>query len=113
MPIRIGFSHFRRQSLEKELERITEMLPQLGVDKAFLIGDMAADIVGPETPLDLVMVLSIQGTFVRRGDFFTSHLGPMIATNFLVYTPEEFETLKETDTFLRTALEKGRLIHES
>jgi hypothetical protein len=113
MPVRIGFSRFRRQSLEAELERITAMLPQLGVDKAFLIGDLAKDNVGPQTTLDLVMVLDLPGSFARRSDFFASHLGPMVGSNFFVYTPEEFETLRETSAFLRSALQKGRLIHES
>ncbi len=113
MPVRIGFSSFRRQSLEAELERITQMLPQLGVDRAFLIGDLATDEVGPQTTLDMVMVIDMPGNFARRSDFFTSHLGPMVGANFLVYTPEEFETLRETNAFLRSALQKGRLIHES
>ena len=113
MPVRIGFSSFRRQSLDAELERITQMLPQLGVDKAFLIGDLAADNSGPETTLDLIMVLELPGNFARRSDFFASHLGPMVGSNFFVYTPEEFETLRETSPFLRSALQKGRLIHGS
>ncbi len=113
MPIRIGFSRFRHQALEKELERITQMLPQLGVQQAILIGDLATGQVGPESSLDLIMVQDIPGNFTRRMDFFTSHLGPMVATNFLVYAPEEFRTLKDTNSFLRSALKRGRVIHES
>jgi hypothetical protein len=113
MPARIGFARHRRQALEKELERITQMIPQLGVRQAILIGDLATDDVKPESSLDLVMVLDIPGNFTRRMDFFTSHLGPMLATNFLVYTPEEFETLKDTSSFLRNALRRGRQVYES
>ena len=113
MPVRIGFSRYRRQSLERELERISEMFPQLGVERAILIGDMAADEVGPESSLDLIMVQDIPGNFTRRMDFFTSHLGPMLATNFLVYTPEEFDTLKEANPSLRNAIRHGRVIYES
>ena len=113
MPARIGFARHRRQALEKELERITQMIPQLGVQQAILIGDLATDDVKPESSLDLVMVLDIPGNFTRRMDFFTSHLGPMLATNFLVYTPEEFETLKDTSSFLRNALRRGRQVYES
>ena len=113
MPVRIGFSSYRRQSLDAELERITEILPQLGVDRAFLIGDLARDEVGPQSTLDMVMVLDVPGNFTRRSDFFASHLGPMVGSRFFVYTPEEFETQRETSIFLRSALEKGRLVHES
>ena len=113
MPVRIGFRSHRRQSLEKELERITAMMPQLGVQRAVLTGDLATDQVGPESSLELIMVLDIPGKFIRRMDFFTSHVGPMLATNFLVYTPEEFRTLKETNIFLRNALQTGRVVYES
>ena len=99
--------------MEQELERITAMMPQLGVQRAVLFGDLATGDVGPESSLDLVMVIDIPGKFTRRMDFFTSHLGPMLATNFLVYTPEEFRTLKETNMFLRNALQTGRVVHES
>ena len=113
MPVRIGFVRYRREAMERELERITQMIPQLGVKKAILIGDLPAERVWPESSLDLIMVLEIPGNFTRRMDFFTSHLGPMLATNFLVYTPEEFQELKETSLFLRSVLPKGRVIYES
>ena len=113
MPVRIGFARFRREALEKELERITGMMAQLGVQKAILIGDLATGRVGPDSSLDLIMVQDIPGSFTRRMDFFTSHLGPMLATNYLVYTQEEFGTLKDTSPFLRVALSSGRVVHEA
>ena len=113
MPVRIGFSKYRHQALEAELERITGMMPQLGVQQAILIGDLPAGRVGPESSLDLVVVLEIPGNFTRRMDFFTSHLGPMLATNFFVYTPEEFRSLKDISPFLRNAIVRGRVVHES
>ena len=113
MPVRIGFSKYRRQALEAELERITGMMPQLGVQQAILIGDLPADRVGPESSLDFVVVLEIPGNFTRRMDFFTSHLGATVATNFFVYTPEEFQSLKDTSPFLRSATARGRVVHES
>ena len=113
MPVRIGFSTYRRQALEKELERVSQMLPQLGVKQAYLTGDLATGRVGPESSLDLLLVIDLPGKFTRRMDFFISHLGPMLGTNFLVYSPEEFQELKETSPFLRSALEKGRVVYES
>ena len=113
MPVRIGFTKYRLQSLEKELDRISQMLPQLGVQQAVLIGDLATGQVGPESSLGLIMVLDIPGNFTRRMDFFTSHLAPTLATDFLVYTPEEFRALKDTSPFLRKALQGGRVVYES
>ncbi len=113
MPVRIGFATYRQGALEAELNRVVEMIPQLGVQRAVLVGDLAADRVGPESILELVMVMEIQGNFTRRMDFFTSHLGPMIATNYFVYTPEEFDDLQYTNTFLRNALKGGRTVYEA
>ena len=92
---------------------MTKMMPQLGVKRAILFGDLAADQVGPESSLDLVLVLDVPGNFTRRMDFFTSHLLPEMATNFFVYTAEEFQDLKETSPFLRTAIQKGKVAYES
>ena len=111
--MRVGFGHFRRQSLEQELARIVPMLPQLGVQKAYLTGDLARDDVGPASSLDLVIVMEIQGNFTRRMDFFTSHLGPLVASNYYVYTPEEYAEHKDTSEFLRTAIQRGRVVHDS
>ena len=113
MSVRVGFSIYRGKAMEKELERITKMMPQLGVKRAIVFGDFAADQVGPESSLDLIMVLDVPGNFTRRMDFFTSHLLPELATNFYVYTAEEFQELKETSPFLRTAIRKGRVAYES
>lgn len=113
MSVRIGFTRFRQRALQAELDRIAPQFPQLGVQQAILIGDMAAGEVGPESSLDLIMVMEMPGKFVRRMDFFISHLHPEIASNFLVYTPEEFFTLRETSPFLANALKKGKVIHES
>ena len=113
MPARIGFARFRREALERELDRITPMMPQLGVQKAILIGDLATEQVGPDSSLDLIMVMDIPGNFTRRMDFFTSHLGPNVGTNFLVYTPEEFQLMETSSPYLRSALTRGRVVHES
>ena len=113
MPVRIGFAKYRKQALEAELDRIVPMFGQLGVQRAILIGDLVTDRVRPESSLDLIMVLDIPGNFTRRMDFFTSHLGPSLATNFLVYLPEEFRALEDTSPFLRRALGKGRTVFES
>ena len=42
MPVRIGFTLFRKQMLEKELELIQGLLPTLGVERVILTGDMVS-----------------------------------------------------------------------
>ena len=113
MPMRIGFIEFRKQMLERELDTITAMLPQLGIEKAILIGDMVTGEYRPDSSIDLVIVHDVDRPFGRRADFFSFHLGSAVAVDTQVYTPEEFETLKDTLPALHSACEKGRVIFDA
>ena len=108
--MRVGFALFRKQMLERELESIQEVLPMLGVEKVILTGDMAAGDYSPDTRIELVVVHQTEHTFGRRADFFSYHLGSSVEIDTLVYTPEEFETLKDSLPALRRACKEGREI---
>ena len=113
MPIRIGFTEHRRHLLEKELARIIEEMPQLGVQKVILIGSFARGEIGPASNINLVIVHDIEYRFGRREDFFSYHLNPQIAMDFVVYTPQEFEVESGANASLRYALERGRVVYEA
>ena len=113
MPVRIGFTQFRRQMLEKELENIMSLLPQLGVEKVFLTGDMITGDISPDSRIDLVVVHDTDAAFGRRADFFSYHLASMVAVDCQVYTPEEYEELQDTLPALRSAVKYGRVIYSA
>ena len=110
MPMRVGFALFRKQMLERELESIQEVLPMLGVEKVILTGAMAAGDYSPDSRIELVVVHQTEHTFGRRADFFSYHLGSSVEIDTLVYTPEEFERLKDSLPALRRACKEGREI---
>jgi len=110
MPMRIGFTNFRQQMLERELDRIIETMPILGIEKAILVGDMVTGKYSPDSRIDLVIVHQTDRCFGRRADFFSYHLNSSVAVDTQVYTPEEFEALQETNPTLKLAVEKGREI---
>ena len=56
MPLRVGFSEFRKQMLERDLQAIEEVIPILGVEKVILTGDMAAGEYQPDTKIELIIV---------------------------------------------------------
>lgn len=114
MPVRIGFSEYRRQMLEKELARIIDLMPQLGIQKVILTGSYARGETGPDSNLNLVIVQeTARGyQFGRREDFFSYHLNPEVAMDYVVYTPEEFDQESESNPSLRYALERGRVVYE-
>ena len=113
MPVRIGFTQFRKQMLEKELENIQSLLPQLGVEKVYLTGDMITGDISPDSRIDLIVVQDIDGAFGRRADFFSYHLSSMVAVDCQVYTPLEFEELQGELPALTTAIKHGRVIYSA
>ena len=110
MPMRVSFAQFRKQMLERELENIIEIMPSLGVEKVILVGEVAAGEYTPESRIELVVVHDTDRPFGRRSDFFSYHLGSSVEIDTQVYTPEEFENLKDTLPALRRARAEGREI---
>ncbi len=113
MPMRVGFTKFRKEMLERELASIEQMLPTLGVEKVILTGDMITGSYSPDSRIDLIVVQKTDLTFGRRSDFFSYHLGSYIGVDTQVYTPEEFEALRDTLPALHSACEKGRVIFDA
>ncbi len=113
MPVRIGFTQFRRQMLEKELENIMSLLPQLGVERVYLTGDMVSGDISPDSRIDLVVVHDTDGAFGRRADFFSYHLSSMVAVDCQVYTPAEFEEHRNSLPALVAAIKHGRVIYSA
>ena len=113
MPIRVGFSEFRKQMLERELEKILELLPILGVEQVILTGDLVTGDYNPDSRIDLIVVQNTDLTFGRRADFFSYHLNSEVAVDTQVYTPEEFEQLRDTLPTLKLACDKGRVIYNA
>jgi predicted nucleotidyltransferase len=101
--------------LEKELGRIVALMPQLGIRKVVLTGSHARGSINPGSDLNFVIVQeSARGyQYGRREDFFSYHLNPEVAMDYVVYTPEEFEEESLTNPSLRYALERGRVVYES
>ena len=49
---------------------------------------------------------------VRYPDIEGRRARATIAMDLLVYTPEEIQTARETSSFLRRALDEGRVVYE-
>ena len=113
MPMRVGFGEFRRQMLERDLVEIEEMLPILGVEKVILTGDIAAGDYKPDTKIELIIVHDTEYSFGRRADFFSYHLPSSGDLDTLVYTPAEFEDMREKLPALAKACREGREIYHA
>ena len=113
MGMMFGFGRERRQQLELEFARMAGELPALGALRILSLEDfLAREQVLPSDGLDLVVVLQTGEPYHRRADFLTSHLRPRVGTRFLVYTPDEYEELRDSDPVIRRALAAGRVVDE-
>lgn len=107
-----GAGERRRRQLEAELERILARLPDLGVLRAILFGSLARGDVAGHSDLDLILIANSGERFLERGARFYRVLAPAVAMDIFVYTPEEFEAMRDR-CFLRRALAEGRVVYES
>ncbi len=101
----------RRKKMEEELARAVEALREMGAEKVILIGSMAGEEVNPFGDIDLVAVMRTDKRFLDRLEEAYARIRPRIAMDILVYTPEEFEELRDSSPFLSHALKGGRVIY--
>lgn len=101
----------RRQQLEQELARMLPLLKTRGVQRVILFGSAARGKPRMTSDLDLLVVMETSKRFLDRLDELYCLLDPQIATDLLVYTPDEFAHLRETSPLVRRAIAEGRVLY--
>lgn len=101
-----------RQALRQEAERLATEAAALGVQRVILFGSMARDEDGLMSDLDLLIVWDTSLSFLERTVELYRRLQPCVATDLLVYTPAEMETMAQTP-LVRRALQEGRVLYEA
>jgi predicted nucleotidyltransferase len=104
----------RRALLEAELARYLPLLAGPGeAERVILFGSFARGEDAAESDLDIVVVKRTSLPFWRRVAEIRRLLKPRIATDVIVYTPEEVEQLAIERPFVRDEiLGRGRVIYE-
>ena len=113
MAFRTGLAEKRKGALEKELERIIPLLINLGAKKVILFGSLSAGKVHRSSDIDLVVVRESSERFLDRPDEFYREIRPNFGVDLFIYTPEEFEAMKEKSPFLSRVLRQGRILYEA
>lgn len=99
-------------NLDQALERVLDQLRAIpAVQQVILFGSFAAGKRDLLTDLDFLVVMESELDFVTRTAQLYVSLQPGIDMDLLVYTPEEFEDMKDGN-FLRRALEGGKVLYE-
>jgi len=97
--------------LEGELERILNRLKNdTSVRKVLLFGSLARGDARDHSDIDLIVVKDTQMRFLDRLDEFYDDARE--AMDILVYTPQEFEEMKERP-FVKRGLREGKMLYEA
>lgn len=107
-------SELRRARLEKELARYVRLLTAHRCpEKVIVFGSLATGDIHAWSDIDLLVVELTDLPFIQRLHQIRELLQPTIATDILVYTPEELEKMRLERPFVREEiLKKGRIVYE-
>jgi predicted nucleotidyltransferase len=112
MPYKIGLGKKRKELLQQELSHITSKIINLGVEKIILFGSLAKDTISTSSDIDLIIIKKTEKRFLDRLDEFYRYLKPEVGIDILVYTPQEFEMMKQSTQFIRSAVRGGKVLYE-
>jgi predicted nucleotidyltransferase len=100
-----------RHDLESALQRIVAALSQEpSVHKIILFGSYAAGRRDLFTDIDLLVVMDSTKDYVTRTANLYASLQAGIDLDLLVYTPDEFENMRQK-SFLRNALKHAEVLY--
>ncbi len=101
-----------QQSLETSLDRIIIQVREIPeILKVISFGSYASGRRDLFTDLDLIVIMETEKEFIQRTADLYQLLKCEVDLDLLVYTPEEFNKMKE-GSFLRKALQDGQVIYE-
>jgi predicted nucleotidyltransferase len=104
MPIKTGLAEIRKRKLIDELNRLIPEIIKLDVEKIILFGSLVTGDIHKTSDIDLIIVKRTDKKFLDRLDEFYSKLNPKVTIDIFIYTPEEFEEMKENNLFIKRAL---------
>lgn len=101
----------RQRKLLKEMERVKRRLVSMGAQKVVLFGSAARGEIGLFSDIDMLVVMDSPLPFIERLMEIYGKIRPS-AVDMFVYTPQEFDEIKETNPLVRHALKEGKVIYE-
>jgi predicted nucleotidyltransferase len=102
----------RKALLDAAVTRLRSALPGIaGARVAIVFGSYASGTVGPESDLDIMLIRETDEPPLRRANDLYADLQLGVPFDVVVYTPVEFERLRNERPFVAQAAEHGLWIH--
>ena len=103
----------KKKELEHELERVTNTLRKdKEIRLVMLFGSFARGDISGKSDRDRIIIKNTEKKFLDRLDEIYSTLVPNVALDILVYTPEEFKSMKNR-SFIMNAVKGGKILYEA
>jgi predicted nucleotidyltransferase len=101
-------------SLDAFMDALLPLLQRQRAQAAYLIGSRARGTADEHSDIDVIIVAESQRPEVERfKDYLPAIVASRVGVDMWVYTPEEFERLRDEERpFLMHALDGAKLIHE-
>ena len=83
-------------------------------ERIFLFGSYAHGTPGPDSDVDLLVVLPFEGKTWRMASEIRGRIRPRFPLDLLVRSPEQLRyRFKENDAFLRQITQEGKVLYEA
>lgn len=104
-----------RREFDAEAQRLADAFARLGALLVVCFGSRAKGSARADSDLDILVVMPCDPTwtFARRLAELGAAVDPRLATDLLIYTPEEFARLRLESAFVRQALRDGRELYRA
>lgn len=104
-----------RTSVRNQIKRLAEQIArEFHPDKIILFGSHAYGRPGPDSDVDLLVIMRFRGRPVRQAIAILNKLNVLTPIDLLVRTPEQVqERLALGDQFMREILERGKVMYEA
>lgn len=103
-----------RSSVANQIKRVAEQIArEFHPDKIILFGSHAYGRPGPDSDVDLLVIMRFRGRPVRQAIAILNKLNVLTPIDLLVRTPEQVqERLALGDQFMREIVERGKVMYE-
>ena len=86
---------------------------QEGIKQIILFGSMVTQQIHEYSDIDLIVIQRSNLTFLKRSQALRQLFNPKVGTDLLVYTPEEFQQMREGLFFQAEIISKGVVVSTS
>lgn len=100
-------------AMSKILELSGQIVREFDPERIVLFGSYAAGTERPDSDVDLLVILSFEGSGFRKSLEILNRVSPAFSVDLLARRPDDTERrYAEGDPLMREALDRGRVLYE-